>query len=71
MTSHSELINFFEVEVIYLENGQYKARKHKYYPESEVPNIFKRTVLKLSQENVDALVILRDDRGMIKCERTK
>lgn len=60
MSSHSELIVFYEVEVIYFENCQYKSRKHAYYPENEARQVYQRTLNKMIKNETSCLVCLRN-----------
>ena len=67
---HTDLITFYEVEVIYLRNNVYKSRKFKYYPEREAYSVYQRTFNKLSNELTEGLITLRDERGnLVKCDK--
>ena len=55
------------VEVIYLKEGFFKARKFVHYPEKEAETMYLRTVNKMAQDRVDSLVTLRkENHNLIK-----
>lgn len=67
---HTDLITFYEVEVIYLRNNGYQSRKFKYYPEREAYSVYQRTFNKLSNELTECLITLRDEKGnLLKCDK--
>lgn len=63
MDAHHRALHY--VEVFYLKSGHVSGMKFKHYPVEEATKIFNMTVKKLTDENKEALVCLREENHQL------